>query len=86
MAVVCSRGLPLGGEKGALRTDRFGACRPGHNLAGFGHTAANLLKAGRGPLLGSGPFASLQDEKGVGTPKVEEADKEGPSGVHPQAQ
>ena len=53
-----------GGEKGALRTDRRGACRRVHNLAGFGHTAANLLKAGRGPLLGSGPFASLQDGKG----------------------
>jgi hypothetical protein len=73
-------------RKGALRTDRPGACRPGHNLIGFGYTAANLLKAGRGPLLGSDPFASLQDEKAVAAPKVEEADKEGPFGVHPQPQ
>ena len=71
-------------RKGALRTNRPGACRPGHNLTGFGYTAANLLKAGRGPLLGSGPFASLQDEKGVGAPEVEEADKEGPFSVHPR--
>ncbi len=35
-----------GGEKGALRTDRCGACRRFHNLAGFGHTAPNQLKAG----------------------------------------
>jgi hypothetical protein len=78
--------LPEGGEKGALRIDRPGACRFGHNLAGFGHTTANLLKAGRGPLLGFGPFASLQGEKDLGAPKVEEADKEGPFGVHPQPQ
>ena len=35
-------------EEGGLQTDRPGACCPGHNLAGFGRTGPNVLKAGRG--------------------------------------
>jgi hypothetical protein len=53
VTVVCSGGLPSqGGKKDALRTDRCGTCCPAHNLAGFGRTAANLLKAIRGILRG----------------------------------
>ena len=44
------------------------------------------LPAGRGPTTGLRPFASLQGEEGAGAPKVEEADQEGPFGVHPQPQ
>ena len=46
-----------GGEKDALRTDRRGACRRAHNLAGFAHTAPNQLKGGAGVLRGSGLLA-----------------------------
>jgi hypothetical protein len=37
-------------RKGALRTDRRGACRSGRNLAGFGRAAATELK-GDGGLI-----------------------------------
>jgi hypothetical protein len=45
-------------RKGALRTDRRGACRSGRNLAGFGRAAANELK-GDGGLIR--PSAYPQD-------------------------